>query len=103
MSRYKFLAFSNSVEGRDEEFNAWYDAIHAPDICSIPGFVSCERFTAAGGNIPYRYMAIYEVETDDIAATMLAFREAISAGTMVISDCLDRPSAQTGFWAPYKA
>lgn len=77
------------VEGRDAEFNRWYDAIHMPEVLRVPGFVAGQRYAPAGtseaGQI--RYLALYEIETDDLAATLGALAAA-SAG-MTLSDALD--------------
>ena len=56
-----------SFEGHGE-FNDWYDNVHVPDIMTIPGFKRAARYmnpdisTLETG----RYLAIYEIETDDI-------------------------------------
>lgn len=68
MRRFKVLVFSRPFEGRDDEFNAWYSAQHLPDICALPGFVEGQRFSLNSvpmGQAPNRYLAIYDVETDD--------------------------------------
>ena len=99
MARYRLVALSNSVEGRDEEFNHWYDTQHLPDVMSVPGFVSAERLTCLG-NGPHRYMAIYEIETDDIGAVLAEFGKRPGTDLMPLSDALDVSTAQIGFWQP---
>ena len=56
-----FLVFSNPVEGRDGEFNEWYDTVHVPEVLAIPGILSAQRFdleepptapTPPGGAVP---------------------------------------------------
>ena len=53
----------------DEEFSEWYDA-HLPEILSIPGFVSAQRFRLEPVVVDqteptsYRYLALYEIEGD---------------------------------------
>jgi hypothetical protein len=44
MATYKVHVFINPLEGRDAEFNEWYDAEHVPDVLALPGFVRAERF-----------------------------------------------------------
>ena len=62
-----FSRFPDSVT--EDEFNAWYDA-HLPEILSIPGFVSAQRYrldpVVVDDDVPvrYRYMALYEIEGD---------------------------------------
>ncbi|MDB5968716.1 MAG: hypothetical protein JWQ90_1166 [Hydrocarboniphaga sp.] len=69
MPRYSFVVHTNPVEGREDEYNAWYSGPHLTDLLNCPG-VSARRFRLAGAQIrdeaqPYHYLAIYEVETDD--------------------------------------
>src|SRR3546814_9983039 len=59
-----------SSDLRDEEFNAWYSGPHLADLRRLPGVVSARRFRIADTQIrdqasPHRYLAIYEIETDD--------------------------------------
>ena len=60
---------------REEEFNRWYDEVHVPDILTIPHVVAAQRFRLARdtsrSSSPWaaedgpRYLAIYELDTDD--------------------------------------
>ena len=56
------------------EFDEWYDTIHIPDIVTgSPGFRSATRYvikypTPGRGT----YLAVYEIETNDIEKTMEA-------------------------------
>ena len=71
MPRYKMLVLSRPVEGREDEFNEWYQHTHLKQIVAIPGFVSAQRFKMASnmrGESAWPYAAIYEIETDDIEA-----------------------------------
>ena len=60
-------------ETRASEFNEWYDKVHIPDVLSSPGFKGAARYLIKD---PLRdkgkYLAIYEIETDDIKKTMEA-------------------------------
>lgn len=99
MAKYKLVAFSNAAEGREAEYNTWYDGQHMPDVLNIPGFISAERFTCVGDG-PHRYMAIYEIETDDLGAVLAEFGKRPGTDLMPISDALDVGTAQVGFWQP---
>lgn len=70
MARYAFVVHTNPVEGREDEFNAWYSGPHLADLHSCPGVVSARRYCLADAQVrdtagAHRYLAIYEVETDD--------------------------------------
>jgi hypothetical protein len=65
------VVLTNAAEGREDEFNEWYDNTHINEILAIPGMESGQRFRLPGEpgpNQPYRYLTIYEIETDDLDA-----------------------------------
>ncbi len=76
MAKYVFVVLSNSVsDDADDEFNEWYSGIHVPDFLQFDSVLSARRFTRAEHQflpsddaLGRRYLAIYEVETDDPAA-----------------------------------
>lgn len=75
MEKHLLVSLSNPVEGRDADYNDWFDNHHLPELLDIPGFVAAQRFTLsetqrAAPPYPFRYMAIYEIETDDLAKTI---------------------------------
>ena len=103
-----FLVFSNPVEGKDEEFNEWYDRVHVPEVTAVPGVVSAQRFdvheraaddTQAPLPPTHRYLTVWELD-GDIDTIMTCIGERVMAGTMSISDALDRGSAAISFWVP---
>ena len=56
---------------REIEFNEWYNEVHIPDMLELPAVVGAERYENpnADENSP-KYLAIYKVETDNIARVM---------------------------------
>lgn len=81
MRRFKMLVFSEPFEGKDQEFNEWYTGRHLDDICALVGFTSAQRFTlhsVSMGTTLNKYLAIYDVETDDpdwVIENMFAHRD----------------------------
>lgn len=94
MAKHSILVLSNPVEGREEEFNRWYTDTHLPEVLAEPEFVAAQRFRIAdvqvggGPTPPHRYLAVYEVETDDLAA--LGERLAATQSERPLSDALDQ-------------
>ena len=75
MEKHLLVSLSNPVQGREDDYNDWFDKHHLPELLDIPGFVAGQRFTLseaqrAPAPYPFKYMAIYEIETDDIAKTI---------------------------------
>lgn len=70
MAHYKMVVLTNPTQdpGAEERFNEWYDSEHIGRICAVDGFKSAQRYRLALPVSPnsYQYMAIYEIETDDI-------------------------------------
>lgn len=69
--KHIFLAFTNAVEGREDDLNAWYDDHRLRDVVAhFPGFVTGERYVAEpenqrpGQSPPFRHLALYELEGD---------------------------------------
>jgi hypothetical protein len=81
MRRFKMLVFSEPLEGGDAAFNAWYTGRHLADICALPGFTTAQRFTlhsVSMGTALNKYLAIYDMETDDpdgVIEAMFAARD----------------------------
>jgi hypothetical protein len=81
MRRFKMLVFSEPFDGCDEDFNAWYTGRHLADICGLPGFTTAQRFklhSVSMGKSLNRYLAIYDMESDDpdgVIETMFAARD----------------------------
>ena len=63
-----FLVYTDLVDSKyDEEFNAWYDTQHLPQLLELPGFLDAARYVAVKGGP--KYLAAYELETVDAVRT----------------------------------
>ncbi|HXZ68924.1 MAG TPA: hypothetical protein VEH07_10070 [Alphaproteobacteria bacterium] len=89
MKRYKLIVMSNAKPGRDDEFNRWYDMQHIPDLMKVPGFKSADRFRIAASKSSWQYLAIYEIETDDMAGVHAEVQRRTGTPLMPISDAFD--------------
>ena len=92
MTAYIQTVVTAPVVGREDEFNRWYDDTHLPEMLQVPGFVAGRRYALTGpiaADRP-RFLAVYEIETDDLAATLQALSAA--APTMTVSDAMDQPA-----------
>ena len=94
--KYKMVVFSNAVEGRDKDFNDWYQNTHLKQIVSIKSFARAQRFRfhsniIPGAADPARYMAIYDIETDDIGAALAGMGELAASGRMPLPDSMAQP------------
>jgi hypothetical protein len=91
------LVMSDATPGDDDAYNAWYDDIHLADVLSVPGLVAARRFVAlpsVHGELPAaRYLAIYEIDADDLDAVQRAL--SVAAKGMDIPPTLDRSTTVT--------
>lgn len=106
-----FLVFSNPVSGREAEFNAWYDAVHVPEVLAVPGVVAARRYEVAPMETPelegapppeppaHGYLAVYELDRD-ANAVMADFLERITSGAMNLSEDLDLARVAMSVWRP---
>lgn len=91
MPKYTYVVLTNPVEGMEAEFDDWYTNTHVHDALRVPGFVSAQRFRLAPAQrseTPYGYLAIYELETDDLQASVDALAARYNTPEMVISEAL---------------
>jgi hypothetical protein len=73
---------------RDDELNEWYDGTHIPELLAVPGFVSARRFRRVGDDGGPEYLAVYEIEADDVSAPLRELRRRSAAGETTRSDAL---------------
>jgi hypothetical protein len=98
MARFVFVVETDPVEGRDREYNQWYDEIHLKDVCAFPGFVGARRFRIVDGESRSKYLAIYELETDDPQRDIAALTAAAGTDRMRMTDALDLAKASTALF-----
>ena len=94
MSKYMLVAFSKPVEGCEAAYNDWYNNIHMPEVLNVPGFASAQRFKVRVpmvGEMPGRYLALYQMEAGSPEAVEAAKKALMTAG-MQQSGAIDRSS-----------
>ena len=83
----KAIVMTNCTEGDDEEFNRWYDEVHAPEVIEKTPITGCKRLRRSDAQVgeggKYRYLAIYEFEGDAAAV-----KEALLRTKFEMSDTL---------------
>lgn len=83
MTRYLHIVQTQPVAEAEVEFNRWYDDVHVPQVLTMPGFLTGQRFrlVAADPATGPRYLAVYEIESDDVAATLRTIQETAPGRT----------------------
>ena len=101
-----YMVYSNPAEGKEDEFNKWYDTVHLPEVLAVPGMISAQRCKlkvtkvgSEGGMSPetHRYSVVYEMdgEPDEV---MGIIRDQVAKGEMHMSDAVDLSSIQMLWW-----
>jgi hypothetical protein len=65
-----YVVRTRPADWHEDDYNRWYDEVHVPEVLAVPGFVSARRFRSEDGD----YLAIYELEADDLDAVLADFR-----------------------------
>lgn len=99
---------NSSSPDREDEFNRWYSETHLPDVLRVDGYSAAQRFRLVEGLPlaeglplpPHRYLAVYELETDDLEAAAQRLRDQVLQGAIGISDTLDLQSVSVSFYTP---
>jgi hypothetical protein len=92
MPKGVLIVLTDPLEGKDEEFNEWYDNVHIPELLKVPGFAAAQRFVAVPwmkGELPERrYLTLYEFDTD-VEAVKDANRKARAGRAVETPPVLD--------------
>ena len=104
MAKYTFVVLTNPTSGKEAEYNEWYNKQHIPDVLNVPGFVAAQRFRLAdaqmGDNNPHRYLALYEIETNDLAAALKDLQSRVGSNDMIMSDAIDMKAVSAHLFTP---
>lgn len=84
---YTLIVYTSPADGKEDEYNAWYDDIHLPEFSALPGVINGRRFKVAGDG-KAQYAAIYELSSRP-DAVMAAMNAGIKDGTVHMSDAID--------------
>ena len=105
MAKHLLLVVSSPIEGRDDDYNRWYSEQHLRDVVKLDGFTGAERFRIVSeqgtASLPGKYVAIYEMETDDPMQAYAGLGIAADKGEMPISDAMDAVNISVTLLTPF--
>jgi hypothetical protein len=80
MPKTLFLAITNPVPGRVDEFHEWYEHQHLDDVLAVDGVVAAQRFEIVPGvqslDLGFQYAAIYEIADGMLDSVVAEFEAA---------------------------
>jgi len=105
MAKYTFVVLTNPSAGKEQEYNEWYNKQHIPDVLNVPGMVCAQRFRLADTQMgpdgkTYKYLALYEIETNDLAGVFKELAARRGTADMVMSDAIDVAGANACVFEP---
>jgi len=94
MGSYRLVVLTNpTTPDREDEYNNWYTNQHLGDVVAIPGIVSAQRFKVhsgiSGPKSVHDYLAIYEIETNDLDKVLTELKTRPGTPAMPMTDALD--------------
>ena len=93
MTKHLMLVFTDPVEGKEDEYNAWYNDVHLAEVIESPGFVRAQRFEVADmmpGVTDHKYVAVYEMDSDEPESQI----KAMMKREMQMTDAIDLKTAK---------
>lgn len=97
---YYLFVFTNLVAGREDEYTKWYQNQPAPDVISVPGFVSAQRYVFSdvqlrpGTQGPARFLVAFKVVTRDLSAVHADVNRRLKEGATLVSAPFDGKTAR---------
>jgi hypothetical protein len=95
------MTFSDPVEGKETEYDDWYQNVHLPQVCEIPGIRSAQRFqlidTGNRESAGPRNVAVYQLDDDP----QQVFGEMIArarSGALDASTSIDQSTVSVTLW-----
>lgn len=99
-----FVVFTEPHAGRDGTYNDWYNNQHLSDVLKVPGITAAQRFQhieKQRGEEPLRrYLALYDIETDDLSGTYNELISRADTDEMPLSPAFDRTKSIAHLFEP---
>jgi hypothetical protein len=93
MARAILIAYSSPVAGQEDAFNDWYQNTHIGQVrTAVPSITEVSRYRTVdptGKSDEIRYIATYEMDTDDVAAAAGLLGAAGQGGKLDPTDTMD--------------
>lgn len=95
MDTHLMVVFSSPAPGKEDDFNAWYEGTHIPEMLATPGVVAARRYERAqaeGVPMPtQQYLSVFELE-GDLDTVLAAINQRGQSGEISRGTNTDRES-----------
>jgi hypothetical protein len=107
MAKALMVVGSNPTDPASEAaFNEWYTEQHLDDVLAVAGFNTARRYALSLARpmvgteaSPFGYLAIYEIESDDLEQTGRDVQAALDSGAIPLSETFDLSAFSVDFYA----
>ncbi len=107
MAKALMVVGSNPTSPAEEAtFNEWYTETHLDDVLAVAGFKTARRYSLSDARpmvgteaSPFGYLAIYEIESDDLEQTGAAVQAALDSGAIPLSETFNLDNFSVDFYA----
>jgi len=96
MATYYYVVLTSAKPGRQDDFHAWYDNQHMPDVKNVPGVKGARRYKLLNAvenheavDSPWDSLAVYEFDTDDPLALAKSLSTMAGSDAMPMTDSID--------------
>ncbi len=105
MAKFKMIALTTPVPGKEAEYHDWYNTRHLVELTSLfDGIDSAQRYKLTAklmGADTNQYLAIYDIETDDPMKLLGAIGEASASGKLTRSEASDIGTTYTALFEAF--
>ncbi|MGB8363128.1 MAG: hypothetical protein ACLQUZ_11385 [Rhizomicrobium sp.] len=104
MAKFKLIALTTPVPGKEDAFHDWYQHIHLPELVAIAGMQGAQRYQLVAklaGSDTNPWLAIYDIECVDPMAFLGAVGQASASGKLTPSDASDMATTYTALFSEY--
>ena len=95
MNQYLILVLTEPTEGKEDEFNDYYENTHLDEVIESAGYASAQRFrlvNQVGEQCPLPYLAVYEAEGESADEVLARLND--SRGQRQQSDALNKKTGR---------
>ncbi len=97
MTKFKIVALTKPVMGKEAEFHEWYENTHIPEMLLFPGMKKAQRYkqvTTLMGEEANPWLAIFDVELNDSKELLDEMKRAADLGRTTSTDAVDMDTVQ---------
>jgi hypothetical protein len=101
MAKFKLIALTTPLPGKEDEFHDWYQNAHLPELVNTFNMEGAQRYELVAklaGSDENPYLAIYDIEADDPMAFLGKMGEVAQSGELTPPSFQDMATTYTALF-----